>query len=91
MKWKQGLKRVQPKCPKCGYPIGLTTRRDVLCKSCGAMLEDDRAYNMKLYLIFLAIIMVVASVAPLYLSIPVVAVLVLAVLGSMRFIEKRGD
>ena len=55
------------------------------------MLEDDRAYNMKLYLIFLAIVMVVASVAPLYVSIPVVAVLVLAVVGSMRFIEKRED
>jgi len=35
--------------------------------------------------------MVVASVAPLYVSIPVVAVLVLAVVGNMRFMEKRGD
>jgi hypothetical protein len=46
---------------------------------------------MKLYLIFLTIVMVVASVAPLYLAIPVVAVLVLAVVGNMRFIEKSGD
>ena len=91
MKRKQGFNRLRPKCPKCGYPIRLSTRRYVLCKSCGAMLEDDRGYNTKLYVIFLVIVMVVASVAPLYVSIPVVAVLVLAVVGSMRFIEKRED
>jgi len=84
-------KLIQPKCPKCGSPIRLSLHQYVECKSCGTILEDDRAYNMKLYLIFLAIIMVVASVAPLYVSIPVGAVLVLAVVGSMRFIQKKED
>lgn len=88
---KKLRKLIQPKCPKCGAPIRLSLRQYVECKSCGATLEDDRAYNVKLYLIFLAILMVVASVAPLYVSIPVVAVLVLAVVGNMRFMEKRGD
>jgi len=84
-------KKRRPRCPKCGEPIRLGFHQHVRCESCGAALEDDRAYNMKLYLIFLAIVMVVASVAPLYVSIPVVAVLVLAVVGCMRFIEKRED
>jgi hypothetical protein len=85
------VKKIGPCCPKCGSPIRLSIRQYVECKSCGAILEDDRGYNMNLYLIFLTIVMVVASVAPLYLAIPVVAVLVLAVVGNMRFIEKSGD
>ena len=83
--------KVNPVCPKCGSPIRLSIRQYVECKSCGVMLEDDRGYNMKLYLVFLAVVMVVASVAPLYVSIPVVAVLVLAVVGNMRFIERDAD
>ena len=83
--------KVMPVCPKCGSPIRLSIRQYVECKSCGAILEDDRGYNTKLYLIFLAVVMVVASFAPLYVSIPVVAVLVLAVVRNMRFIEKDVD
>ena len=55
------------------------------------MLEDDRPYNMKLFFIFLAIAFVVASVVPLYISLPIIAVLVFGVVGNMRFIERREE
>lgn len=82
---------IQPKCPKCGALIRLSHHQYVKCKACGVVLEDDRPYNMKLFFIFLAIAFVVASVVPLYISLPIIAVLVFGVVGNMRFIERREE
>jgi uncharacterized protein (DUF983 family) len=62
----------------------------VRCDSCGAELEDDRVYNLKLYFLFIFVVFVLSLFLPLWLVLASLPVLLAIVIRNMRFIEKSG-
>jgi hypothetical protein len=63
----------------------------VRCASCGAMLEDDRVYNLKLYFVFILVVLVLSLFLPVYLVLAFLPVLLAILVRNMRFVEKSGQ
>jgi hypothetical protein len=63
----------------------------VRCASCGAMLEDDRVYNLKLYFVFMLVVLVLSLFLPVYLVLAFLPVLLAILVRNMRFVEKSGQ
>lgn len=61
------------------------------CDSCGAGLEDDRVYNLKLYFVFIFFVLVLSLLLPLWLALAFLPVLLAIVIRNMRFVETSGD
>lgn len=79
-----------PICPRCRAAIRPGFSQYVKCHSCGVILEDDRGYNMKLYLVVLFIFLVFSSQVPIYAMGVLGALLLVLLVRNMRFVE-RGD
>jgi hypothetical protein len=55
------------------------------------VLEDDRVYNLKLYFVFILVVLVLSLFLPLYLVLAFLPVLLAILVRNMRFIEKSGQ
>jgi phage FluMu protein Com len=82
---------LKPRCPRCGLPAPLRATQVVRCASCGAMLEDDRVYNLKLYFVFILVVLVLSLFLPVYLVLAFLPVLLAILVRNMRFVEKSGQ
>ena len=78
----------KPRCPNCDNVVPIVFRQFFKCRSCGAVLEDDRIYNMKLYFLFIFFVLVSVLLLPVYLVIPLFFALVWIVVRNMRFIVR---
>jgi hypothetical protein len=63
----------------------------VRCDSCGALLKDDRVSNLKLYFVFILVVLVLSLFLPLYLVLAFLPVLLAILVRNMRFVEKSGQ
>jgi uncharacterized protein (DUF983 family) len=81
----------KPRCPRCGLPAPLRATQVVRCASCGALLEDDRVSNLKLYFVFILVVLVLSLFLPLYLVLAFLPVLLAILVRNMRFVEKSGQ
>jgi uncharacterized protein (DUF983 family) len=71
-------------------PTPICATQVVRCDFCGAELEDDRVYNLKLYFLFIFVVFVLSLFLPLWLVLASLTVLLAIVIRNMRFIEKSG-
>jgi hypothetical protein len=58
------------------------------CDSCKVLLEDDREYNTKLYLIFIIVIVMLGLFIPLFYVLLLLPFFLLVLFRNMRFVEK---
>lgn len=79
-----------PGWPRRRAAIRLGFAQYVKCHSYGVILEDDRGYNMKLYLVVLFIFLLISSWVPIYAMNVLGALLLVLLIRNMRFVE-RGD
>jgi hypothetical protein len=80
---------IMPRCPRCHAPVPITAKQSVQCQSCGAILEDDRIYNIKLYFAFVAIVLASGLFLPLILLVALIPICLLILVRNMRFVQKR--
>lgn len=80
---------IKPRCPRCHAPVPITAKQSVQCQSCGAILEDDRTHNMKLYLAFVAVILASGLFFPLIFVVALIPIILLILIRNMRFVQKR--
>lgn len=83
------LDLIKPRCPQCRAPIPITAKQCVQCQSCGAILEDDRLYNMKLYFAFIMITIATGLFSSLVFSVILFPVYVIILMRNMRFVQKQ--
>jgi hypothetical protein len=83
------MELMKPRCPRCDAPVPIRAKQSVQCKSCGAVLEDDRIYNTKLYVFFVAIILALGLFAPLVVVVALMPIFLLILVRNMRFVQKQ--
>jgi predicted nucleic acid-binding Zn ribbon protein len=81
----------KPRCPRCGLPVPIRATQSVLRGSCGTLLEDARVHNLKLYFVFILVVLVLSLFLPLYLVLAFLPALVAILLRNMRCVEKSGQ
>jgi uncharacterized protein (DUF983 family) len=70
--------------------VAIRAAQVLRCDSCGAVFEDDRVCNLKLYFVLILVVCTLSLFLPLWLALAFQPALIAILVRNMRFIEKGG-